>query len=215
MSSPQSFAYQREFFEKDFDVFIPSFKGFGDNKGMDYPYSLDDYVSELKEYFDKNRIVYPHVIAHSFGARVILKALYSQPKLVDKLVLTGAAGLKPKATLKKRIKKLSFRVLKRLVKKERLRRFYSKDYLALDPVMKESFKKIIAENLDYVLPSIENETLLAFGDKDRETPLYMAKRFNEGIKGSKLFVIKDAGHFCFIDKPHKFNLEVREFLLSK
>ncbi len=181
---------------------------------MEYPYSLDDYVRELKEYFNKNGIVRPHVVAHSFGARVILKALYNEPDLVDKLVLTGSAGLKPKLTLKKRVKKIVFSFLKRFIKREKLKRFYSKDDLALDAVMKESFKKIVAENLDYTLAGIKNQTLIVFGERDKETPLYMAKKFNQGVKGSRLFVIKDAGHFCFIDKPHKFNSEVREFLLS-
>ncbi len=214
LSSPQSFAYQTGFFQRDFEVFAPSFKGFGDNKGMDYPYALDDYVRDLKQYFIDNNITRPHVVAHSFGARVILKALYLEPNLVDKLVLTGAAGLKPKTTLKKRIKKIVFSILKRFVKKERLKGFYSKDYLALDSVMKESFKLIVKENLDYIPKKLENKTLIAFGKNDKETPLYMAKSFNRDIKGSKLLVIENAGHFCFIDKPHKFNSEVREFLLS-
>lgn len=195
-------------------MFAPSFKGFGDNKGMEYPYSLDDYVRELKEYFDKNKIARPHVIAHSFGARVIIKALSQSQVEIDKLVLTGAAGLKPKPTLKKRAKKIAFSLLKRVVKREKLKCFYSKDFLALDGVMKESFKKIVGENLDYALPLIKNQTLLVFGDGDKETPLYMAKKFSDNIKNSRLLIIKDAGHFCFVDKPYKFNMEVREFLLS-
>ncbi len=214
LSSPQSFAYQLDYFAKDFTVFAPSFKGFGDNLGMQKPYALDDYVLDLIKYFNDNGIIRPHVIAHSFGARVILKALYAQPDLVDKLVLTGAAGLKPKRTFKKTAKKFAFNLLKRVVKREKLKGFYSKDYLALDSVMKESFKMIIKENLDFTLSSITNKTLIVFGKGDKETPLYMAKRFNKNIKDSRLIVIDNTGHFCFIDKPHKFNLEVREFLLS-
>ncbi len=214
LSSPQSFSYQLEYFERDFEVFAPSFRGFGDNLGMDRAYSLDDYVSDLIEYFKQNGIVRPHVVAHSFGARVILKALYAQPDLVDRLVLTGAAGLKPKRTLKKRIKGFAFSMLKRVVKREKLKRFYSKDYLALDSVMRESFKKIVAEHLDYGLRKISRPTFIVFGANDGETPPYMAKKFKNEIKGSKLLFIEDAGHFCFIDKPHKFNVEVREFLLS-
>ena len=80
--------------------------------------------------------------------------------------------------------------------------------------MQESFKKIVSEHLDYALDKIENQTLIIFGEKDTETPLYMAKRLNAGIKNSKLKIIKNAGHFCFIDKPFEFNDCVREFLLS-
>ena len=68
--------------------------------------------------------------------------------------------------------------------------------------------------MDYTLKGIKNSTLVIVGDKDRETPLYMAKKINRGITGSKLCVIKNAGHFAFIDKPQQFNGEVTEFLLS-
>ena len=72
----------------------------------------------------------------------------------------------------------------------------------------------MAEHLDGRLKDIVNPTLLIFGDKDKETPLYMARRLKNGIAGSRLIVIKGAGHFCFIDRPIKFNMEVKEFLLS-
>ncbi len=181
---------------------------------MEYPYSLDDYVLELNEYLDKNDIVYPHVVAHSFGARVAIKALYKNPRLFDKLVLTGAAGLKPKTSPKKLVKKAVFFALKRFVKREKLKGLYSKDYLMLDDIMKQSFTKIVGEHLDYALEILQNQTLIIFGENDKETPLYMAKRLNDGIENSQIIIIKDAGHFCFVDKPHKFNTEVREFLLS-
>ena len=62
---------------------------------------------------------------------------------------------------------------------------------------------------------IENKTLLIYGSLDKETPLYMAKRFNKNIKNSSLFIIKGAGHFCFVEKPDLFNFTVKEFLLKK
>jgi pimeloyl-ACP methyl ester carboxylesterase len=43
----------------------------------------------------------------------------------------------------------------------------------------------------------------------------MAKKLNSGIKNSKLIILDGAGHFAFVDKSLKFNLEMREFLLSK
>lgn len=215
LASKESFAYQIPFFERDFDVYSFDFKGFGENKVMDYPYSLDDYVSELLQFMEENKIVRPHVIAHSFGARVALKGSYLYPELFDKMVLTGAAGLKPKNSLKKVFKKLTFNLLKTFIKREKLKGFYSKDYLALDPIMRQSFNKIVKEHLDYILPCVKNKTLIVFGEDDKDTPLYMAHRLRKGIKNSRLLVIKNAGHFAFIDKSIKFNFETREFLLSK
>lgn len=214
LADRRSFYYQLDYFARDFEVFAPDLKGFGENKGMDYPYALDDYISEVEEFKYKNSILKPHIIAHSFGGRIAIKATAINGEFCDKLVLTGAAGLKPKNTPKKIINKTLFNILKKFVKKEKLTRFYSKDYLALDGVMKESFKKIISEYLDGYLDRIKNKTLIIFGDKDKETPLYMARALNKGIADSRLITVKDAGHFCFIDKPNKFNLEVREFLLS-
>lgn len=214
LADRRSFAFQIPYFERDFEVFAPDMKGFGENKGMEKPYSLDDYILEMREYMYKRGIKKPHVIAHSFGGRMAIKSASMDRELFNKIVLTGAAGLKPRTNLKKIIKKTTFNFLKSFVPKDRLTAFYSKDYLALDNVMKASFIKIVSETLDDRLKDILNPTLIVFGDKDKETPVYMAKRLNRGIVNSKLIIIKDAGHFCFIDKRNKFNTEVKEFLLS-
>lgn len=209
-----SFYYQYPFFERDFEIFHPDFKGFGTNADMQYAYSLDDYVFELCEYMYKHSLENAHVIAHSFGARVVVKGVALNRLQFDKIVITGGAGLKPRQTVKKRLNKFFFNVLKTFVDKEKLQGFYSSDYLALSPIMRESFKKIISEHVDHLLENVHNRTLLIFGALDKETPLYMAKRFNRGIKNSTLSIYDGAGHFAFIDKPIKFNTEVKEFLLS-
>ncbi len=214
LSSGEAFNLQRKFFERDFDVFTPDLKGFGKNADMPYPYALDDYIEDIKEYIDKNSVAVPHAIAHSFGARVAIKAAAQDGTLFDKLVLTGAAGLKPKFSLKKAVKRAEFSLLKKVLPREKLKRFYSSDYLAVNDVMRESFVKIVAENLDDVAENVTNETLIIFGACDKETPPYMAKRLNKKIKNGKLKFIDGAGHFAFIDKPHTFNWEVREFLLE-
>ena len=215
LADSNSFVYQKRFFEREFDVYAIDFKGFGKNAGMEYPYSLDDYKAQLLKFMVDNNITYPHVLAHSFGARVLLKTAYENPRIFDKLVLTGAAGLRPKKTLKKTLKKCVFKILKLVFPKRKLTRFYSKDYLQLSPVMKKSFVKIVSEHLDYTLDKIDNQTLLVFGKNDKETPLYMAKRFNKKLKNSRLEIFSNAGHFPFIDKSIKFNYIMREFLLSK
>ncbi len=181
---------------------------------MDYPYSLDDYIEDLREYFYKNSITAPSVIAHSFGGRVAIKLACKDKTFFDKIVLTGSAGLKPKTTVKKVIKKGVYNILKKVIPKEKLKGFYSKDYQSLDSVMQKSFIKIVNEHLDYCLDKIENKTLIINGKEDRETPPYMAKKLNRFIKDSTLIMVKGAGHFVFLDKPNYFNMEVRKFLLS-
>ncbi len=214
LSDKRVFYNQLNFFSRNFEVFAYDFKGFGENKGMPFPYSLDDYVKDLGEYFYKKGIKTPSVVAHSFGGRVVLKSAYNDANFFNKIVLTGSAGLKPKSSITKKIKKSAFSILKRFISKEKLKGFYSKDYLMLDEVMKKSFIKIVNEHLDYTLPFINNQVLIINGDKDKETPLYTAYKLNKEIKDSKLVIIKGAGHFAFIDKPNRFNMEVMEFLLQ-
>ena len=214
MSSGKAFNYQKSFLQNYFEVFTPDLKGFGENADMPYPYSVDDYVQSVKEYAYKMGIVKPHVVAHSFGARLVLKIAGDSPDYFNKIVITGGAGLKPKQSIVRIVKRGVFNLLKPLLGREKLKSFYSPEYQALSPIMQQSFIKIVNEHLDEYAKKIENQTLLIYGDKDKQTPLYMAKRLNGYIKNSQLSVYKDAGHFAFIDCPIKFNVEVREFLLS-
>lgn len=181
---------------------------------MEYPYSLDDYILEVKEYMKKNEIENPFVVAHSFGGRIVLKGVATKQLKFRKLVLTGCAGLKPKTTIKKVYKKCCFNICRHVFDKKRLERFYSKDYLLLNQTMRQSFCKIVNEHLDIYLKDISTPTLIINGKRDKETPLYMAKRLNKGIIGSRLKIFDGCSHFCFLDKPNKFNMEVKEFLLS-
>lgn len=214
LCSGRTFCFQQKFFDRDFQTFVPDLKGFGKNADMPYPYYLDDYINDVKEYMYKNGLKKPHVVAHSFGARVAVKAAAKDKDLFDKLVLTGAAGLKPRFNLRKVLKRAEFSVLKRFMPREKLTRYYSPDYLALGDTMRKSFVKIVNETLDDIVCDIENKTFIIFGAEDKETPPYMAKRFNKKIKNSRLKFIKDAGHFAFLDKPQTFNWEVKEFLLE-
>lgn len=214
LSNKDAFAAQVKFFSRQFECFSFDLPGFGKNDYMPYPYALDDYIAFVREFMDKNRIVRPHVIAHSFGARIAVKAAAQDTTLFSSLVLTGAAGMKPRRTLAYRVKKLRFRVMKRFLPRERLEKYYSSDYRMLGEVMRQSFVKIVGEHLEKYAARVQNPTLLVYGEKDCETPLYMAKRYRKLIADSRLIVIKNAGHFCFAENPAAFNYPVREFLLA-
>ena len=62
LSNKDCFYKQLDFFSHDFNVHAINLKGFGDNIPMETPYSLDDYISEVKEYIYKNSIYRPSVI---------------------------------------------------------------------------------------------------------------------------------------------------------
>lgn len=200
-------------FEQKFNCYFLDLQGFGKNKNMPYPYCLNDYIRQVKEFMQNNNIKKPCVIAHSFGARIAVK-MASQGEF-SKIILTGAAGLKSKFSVKKFFKKCIFKILKLFVPKNKLSKFYSADYNALNSIMKQSFIKIVNEHLESASKKVKNKTLIISGENDLETPLYMAKKYNKLIKNSKLIVIKEAGHFCFLSHPKLFCYYANEFLLTK
>lgn len=203
----QIFVRQIEYFSQFKKVIAPSLPGFGEVKAT-RPLCLDDYARIVSEIIDECADGKTDVVAHSFGARILLKIL--PDKRIDKIVITGGAGLKPKLSPKKRIKILFHKIKRRLhINTEG---DGSEDYRRLDDDMKKTFVSVVNEHFDGKLVKIDNETLLLWGKDDKETPLYMAKRFEKGLKNSRLSVVENAGHFVFLDKASVFNFLVKDFL---
>ena len=176
-ANKESFVRQIRFFSAFFRVIAVDMSGFGESPPLKYPYSVGDYAEEIKKVIDEigERKIY--VLAHSFGARVAVKLAGSDDR-IEKIIFTGAAGLKPRRSVRYKVKRALFLLLKKFVNKEKLVKFYSENYRSLSPVMKESFIKIVNEDLKERYAAIKIPALLIFGDKDKETPLYMARKMN-------------------------------------
>lgn len=210
LSKKEYFEKQINYFSKFYKVIAVDFLGF--NNDMEYPYSLDDYKCHINRLIQSLNGEKVDILAHSFGARVAIK-LMAEPNNIDKVVLTGPAGLKPRFSLKKKLAILRYKLAKIFLSEEKLSAFGSSDYKMLSPIQKRSFVKIVNEHLDGLLEKIPNNVLIVCGDMDKETPLYMARRMHKLIKHSHLEIIKGAGHFAFLEKPNEFNILVKEFLL--
>ena len=185
--------------------------GFGTSPEPSYPYDLSDYRDEVFLYIDKNGLKNVSVIAHSFGARVAVKCELFKPTF-NKLVLTGAAGLKPRFNLKTCVKKTYYKAVKNFLSEEKKLNFFSEDYKNSSPLMRQSLIKIVNETFDKSLTVFKPETLFIFGENDTTTPVYMGKRYLKKTPEGKLVIMKNAGHFAFIDRPDAFNEEVFAFL---
>ena len=142
------------------------------------------------------------IFAHSFGGRVAIKGLAEGKFESKKLILLSSAGIKPKFSLKTKLKIARYKFLK-IIGSKKAEKFGSSDYKVLSPVMKQTFSRIINEDLSLCCPKIKAKTLIIFGEKDKETPPYMAKKLNKLIHSSQLYLIKDAGHFAYIQNAAK------------
>jgi pimeloyl-ACP methyl ester carboxylesterase len=62
------------------------------------------------------------------------------------------------------------------------------------------------------LATIDMPTLIVVGEEDVITPPKEARRIHDGIPGSRIEVIKGAGHLSNVERPAAFNTVVSEFL---
>ena len=156
-----------------------------------------------------------HILAHSFGARVALKLIYKYPQAAKSLIITGGAGIvKPRG--KDYYKKIKmYRLVKKFFPRYAQKHFGSAEYKKLDYVMRESYKKIVNEDLSVCAASVNCPTLLIYGREDTTTPpAEEGQIFNGLIKGSRL-IIMQGGHFCFSEYPQTFNAKIMDFLSER
>ena len=64
------------------------------------------------------------------------------------------------------------------------------------------------------LSEIKLPVLILVGNDDKITPPEAAVFMHEKIKGSKLFILKDAGHLSNMENMTEFNIQLKTFLLN-
>lgn len=197
--------------------------GFGNSPEPAVGWSIGDYADLVSAFISKQLPDMPlDFLVHSFGARIILKLLCNPQRSlpVEKIIITGGAGLKPKRSISYYIKKTTAKILKAPIRllpsplQDRAmsglrgtvlwKSLGSSDYRQLSGVMRETFVKSVTEFFDNQLHTIPDEILLLWGKDDAATPLEQGKRLEEGLKNSALVEIDHAGHYAFIDQPAKF-----------
>ena len=194
---------------KGFRNICIDFPGFGKSEPQSQ-LNMFSYVQMLEDFCRRNNIKKCNIIGHSFGGRVgiLLAALHKD--LVERLVLIGSAGIKPKRGMKYHANVFCYKFLKILGCPPK--NTGSDDYRQLSPDMRKTFVNIVNTHLEEYCTLIQSPTMIIFGENDTQTPLYMAKKLKKLIKNSQLIVLKHAGHFCFIEREIQVCLILQQFL---
>jgi pimeloyl-ACP methyl ester carboxylesterase len=125
--------------------------------------------------------------------------------------LTGPAGVVLPKGVRYRCKVAAYRFVRRFAPRFAERHFGSKEYKTLSPVMRESYKKIVNEDLRADAAQIRNQILIIEGKADTTTPMEEAQAYLAVMQNARLATI-EGGHFAFAENPLLFNLLVEEFL---
>ncbi len=211
LSSKEAFSAQIAYFSRFFRVTAIDFLGFGQSGELTEAFSVGDYAAWTREVIFRLRLKKPHVVAHSFGCRVAVKMASADPELFDKIILTGAAGIIRNRGFSYQVKVKTYRLVKKFFPDYAERKFGSEEYRALSPIMKESYKKIVNEDLRECAKGVCNPTLLVEGREDKTTPLSEAKIYLRNLPNGRLKTM-EGGHFAFAEYPSAFNLILEEFL---
>lgn len=215
--SMESFRYfENILFNDGFNVVNIDLPNFGHSQKIESRFTLIDYAKTINQILILNNIKKVNIVCHSFGSRISLILARFLPQKIESLVIVDGAGIRRKRTLKEKINLFRFKLLKNLNKSRvfnfNLSNFGSEDYKLLNNEQKQNFVEYINADLSFLLKNILVPTLIIWGEKDKDTPLYMAKKMHKNIKNSGLIVFKGSGHFSYIENKEDFVIILKNFL---
>lgn len=205
--SIDSFIYFARKMQKTNDCILVDFPPFGNSDNLKVDWSICDYAEMIVKLLENLGLKKVNIVAHSFGGRITIEICSKKLFKVDKILLTGCAGIKIKS-FKKQIKILRYKFLKflssiKLYSNKKLLRFGSSDYKNLDNIMKKTFVNIVNYDQTCLLSKINCSVLLIWGRFDKETPFYFTKVFKKNIKDCGVIAL-NGGHFAYLEFSNLF-----------
>jgi pimeloyl-ACP methyl ester carboxylesterase len=200
--------------------------GFGQSGEPPAAWNVGEYADFALKFIQSLGLEKVILIGHSFGGRVIIKLAGQETPPLDfpKIILVDSAGIRPPKTLKGKIRQVLYKMVRNVISinfvekhwpdlLERWRRKNaSADYLAASPMMRQVLVKTVNEDLRQHLPLITAPTLLIWGENDTATPPDDARLMEKLIPGAGLVMLKNAGHYSFLDQKHSFGRVLDSFL---
>ena len=207
---------------------IPSHPGFGKSERLDWIMNMRDMAGWYLEALDDMGLDQVNIMGFSLGGWLAAEMATMNPQQFKKLVLVGAAGIKPPTG--------EIYDMFLVVATE-----YITDSF-LDPASTQEFKDICpdeptpeqaeawevareqAARLSWKpymhyrgLPNLISRlkrlpTLVVWGKEDPIIPLSAGEVFHQSIKGSRLVVLDNCGHHPEVEKPDEFVKIVQDFL---
>ena len=209
-----------EWLAESHKVYALDLPGFGKSQIPHTPWDTSDYAQFVTAFLEKFDISKAHLIGHSFGGRISIILSAEHPEKVDKLILVDSAGLRPRRTAKYYLRVGMAKVGKLLrrcgtsgtqLANTLSSRLGSKDYQDAGE-MRATLVKVVNQDLRSLLPRISASTLLIWGEHDKDTPVSFGKIMEREIPDAGLVVLKEAGHFSYLDRFPQFCRIVASFL---
>ena len=182
-------------------------------------------VKVLEEFIEWNQLTNVTLVGHAIGGQVALLYTYTHPTIVERLVLTGSAGLFENSNFDEvtpsEINDYGFI-------QEKVREAFYEPEVAPSHFVEEiyntvqnipmrltigSFIRSSKKNsVTYFLNKIDHPILLLWGLEDRITPPEVAMHFHDFLQNSEIKFIQRCGHVPMVENPEEFNKHLLNFL---
>ncbi|MCB9461577.1 MAG: alpha/beta hydrolase [Anaerolineaceae bacterium] len=195
-----------------YQIYALDLPGFGQSDEPPSAWSVFDYANSVVDYLDHHQLDQIFLFGHSFGGRLSLILGAEHGQRIKKIVLADSAGIVTTAPLTKRLRLNTYKSIRDGLYKigakntaDQLRAAYnakygSSDLQATSGVMRETFIKVVNQDLQDYAKRVKPSTLLIWGDQDEDTPLSYAQTFEKLIPDAGLVVHKGAGHYSYLDR---------------
>ncbi|PID57210.1 alpha/beta hydrolase [candidate division KSB3 bacterium] len=222
-----SFAPVQAHFEKHFHCCSLDLPGFGQSDPPPTVWGTVEYADIVRQFIQKLGLQHPILLGHSFGGRIAIRL--ASAASFPKVILVDSAGIRPKRSWGYYLNVYSYKGMKAVLSAtpvmrtqverilERFRqRSGSLDYQRASGIMRAILVKVVNEDdLRPLLPGITAPTLLVWGERDDTTPLADGRLMERLIPDAGLVVLKDAGHFSYLDRLHDFLVILDSFLQNE
>lgn len=203
------------------DVISLDLPGFGGTESPTQSWDLNDYAHFVGEFCDKLKLKPYAIVGHSNGGAIALRGLANRSLSAKRLVLLASAGIR--GEYKGRVKALRLvtktgKILTSPLPHRITKKLRSKVYAKVGSDMlvaehlQETFKRIVSDDVRNDAAAISIPTLLMYGSKDEATPVSWGTLLHSRIRGSKMIVVPEAGHFLHHDAPALVAHDIMEFL---
>jgi pimeloyl-ACP methyl ester carboxylesterase len=203
-------------------VFTIDLPGHGKSEGAGRQ-EISEYVLDIIAFMKELKLRGAVIVGHSMGSAIALTLAIQHPKQVLGLGLLGS-GAKLRVSppiLDLTANAGTFSNAVELVinysfsegADSRLKELSIKQMSEIrSPVLHGDFLACDAFNVLDELPRVQTRTLILCGAEDAMTPLKFSETLRDGIAGSQLEIVPDAGHMLMLEQPEAVAKSLEQFL---
>ena len=219
-----------ELLAEHFTVYVPSLPGFGQSARPDWIISVRDLAAWVTWFVRALRLPQPlNVLGCSMGGWLAAEIATCNAALFQKIVLVGAAGLKPEVgevwdyfvhAPQEAFTQAFYDPESAL----EYGQYYGKSWTSEEEVEVESNREMASRLLwkpylrSHTLPTllrgIATPTLVVWGREDAIIPLSVCQLYEHAIPGATAKIIENCGHMPEMEKPAEFVQVVLDFLTA-